>query len=176
MFNVDYKEATFDNLNTRTENHGDEIVPAVDVKLTFAIDADELKHFHPDLKPLLFAKYQPNDDDLFDEQEEQNEHVIDWRFREIHQIPWDYEGAGYRFVIWKALQDDEAEEMHPSDRREDVVLINTKLRKFKFSPLKGSLIEVSCSVAGCPNAKDVGRLFELQRSNITITLEPPRMQ
>ncbi len=136
MFHLDYKEVQYKNLNTRIELHGDENKPAVDIAITFIMEAEGLDDFNKDLRKLLFQTRKSTDDegDLLNGLPEENENVIEWRFNDIKNVDWDYEGAGYRFVIWKSLQDDA--EPAAADRKEDVVLIQTKVGKVKFMPKK----------------------------------------
>ena len=162
----------FQSLNTRTENHGMEKVPAMDIFISLPMHADILDSFDPALKDFLFQKYANiKEPDLLGDHEEENEGVLDWRFREIKGIPWEYKGAGYRFVIWSALDDEES----TTKRKEDVILIMTNISKFKFAPRKGGEVDVSFKIAASPNAKDAGRLYELQGSEVDISLEPPRL-
>jgi hypothetical protein len=176
MFEINQKEAKFKNLNTRTQFEGDESVGAVDIELALPMDADALDHFHKDLKSMIFMKQKNTDDpeqgDLMAGQEEENDGVIDWRFRELKQLNWDYQGEGYRFVIWKALADsDDIEAVNEID----VCLIMAKIDKFRFKPLAEGKVEVLFKVSCKAESSDVGRLFELQDKIIDITLEPPQI-
>lgn len=173
MFSIENTTAKFDSLNTRIEYHGQEKRPAADIHLTLEMDSSVLDYFHEDLKDLLFREYKNDDEgDLFNGQEEENEGIFDWRFKDLKKIDWSYEGAGYRFVIWSWV---EGEEEGNETFEEDVILIMTNINKFKFSPKKNGNIEVSFKVSGHPTPKEIGRLFELQGEAIDITLEPPRL-
>jgi len=176
MFEIKFSSAKFDTLNTRVEVHGEDKKPAADIFLTMSLDAGVLDYFHPELKDLLFHDYKNTDEeDLFSGEEEENEGVIDWRFRDLKKLDWEYDGVGYRFVIWAGIGGDNEEEEIEPEYREDVVLIMTRISKFKFKPLNEGKIEVSFKVAGHPTQKEIGRLFELQGEVIDITLEPPKL-
>lgn len=178
MFSIKFNTASFDNLNTRIELHGDEKKPAADIGLSMSLDANILDYFHSELKHLLFQEYaNVSEDDLFNGEEEKNEGVVDWRFRDLKKIDWDYDGVGYRFVIWAGIggtEEEKPEGIEP-EYREDVVLIQTTVNKFKFKPLNEGKVEVSFKVSGYPSPKEIGRLFELQGEIIDISLEPPSL-
>ena len=121
MLKLDNVNAKFSSLNVRAEFHGEEKVGAADISLKVELPAESLDQFNPDLRPLLFVKHQPEEGDLLADLREENGVVMDWRFRDLKMLNWDYEGDGYRFVIW-SWQDEEQD----GPAKEDLVMIQNQ--------------------------------------------------
>jgi len=175
MFKIQFKSLKLENLNTRLEFAGEDRKPAADLALTGEFDPNVLEYFHRDLKGMLFKKYEAPEGDMFQEQEQE---LIEWRFVELKTIKWDYDGEGYRFVIWSDIggtKGDGKPAGVPDECREDVVLVMSSVNKFTFKSKNNGSFEISFKVSGHPSPEQVGRLFELQGDSVSVTLEPPTL-
>lgn len=160
MFKLDRNDAKLTRLNVRSENHGDEHRPACDVFFNVEVENTHLDLLHPEIRGLLYKKKPLDEQDLAEQGQEHDETEL--RFNELTKLDWEYIGMGYRMIIWSSVTD-----------YEDVVLIDTKISKFKITCEQSGWVSIEFKVAGYPNEKDMGRLYTLLNSGVELTLEPP---
>ena len=147
-------KAKLSSVNVRSEKHGPELVPAVDIKL--AIDASNavLDKFHPDLKESLYFK--ATEDDSDDQADLDGiEPVTDLpnlRFPKLEgPLKWDLMGAGYALTIDYGL-----------GGNSNLVLHGCVINNFAFDAKEGGTVELALLVQHevsiiltAPEAKDV---------------------
>ena len=162
MFKLTNEECRISHMSTRTENHGDEHVGAVDLKLVCTMNNDALNMFDPELLSFLFKAKPAEEHDLVDAVDDE-ERLTDIRFHALPKtLAWDYKGAGYRLVIESGITGDR-----------DIILINVGLKKFKITPSQGGSVEIEFTASANPNGDEVALLYELQQEYVDVTLEPP---
>jgi hypothetical protein len=161
--------ANLDNVNVRAELHGEDHDVAADIKVTMSLPNTCLDMFDKDLRPSLFEKGELADLDLVDDAEHQemadqlgDDYMPVLKFPTMGMINWAYQTVGYRLIIEQGFSGEE-----------DLVLINTKLDKFRFDCKQGGSVNLSFRIIAHPNADDLGQLCQLIQQTITLTLEPP---
>jgi len=163
MFRLDTEDSKLTSVNARAEMHGEETMLACDLKFKVTMPNTALDMFDEGLRTTLFKRVDPKDADLADQGMADNDDYLPaLRFPEMSKVNWGYEGAGYRMVISQGISGEE-----------DVILINTKVDKFKFDCLQGGSVEIEFRVIGHPNETEMGRLCSLIQRDVDLTLEPP---
>lgn len=163
MFKLDTVNAKLTSVNPRSELHGEDTQMACDLKFSMTVSNTTLDMFDKDLRAALFTKARKEDMDLAEQGSDHPEDFTPlYRFPDLGKLSWSYEGAGYRLVIHQGFSGEE-----------DLVLIQTKIDKFRFTCKQGGSIDIDFRVVAHPNAKDMGKLCELIQNEVDITLEPP---
>ncbi len=142
--------ATFENFNPRVEKDGPDKVPAADLKVSVATDADVLAFFSPKLKQMYFNENGPHD--LADGLPLQDPHAVYPHAR-------DEEMAGAQVSIDFGVGD-------------PMVFTDAKVNQFKLTPMAGGSVIVAFRVQCRPNELQAGKLYVLQESGITLSLTP----
>lgn len=163
MFQMKEQDVKFVNLNTRTEKHGPETRPAVDLQVRWLTQNDSLDLFDKDLKPHFFKKAPKEDEEQGDLADQGVEYSLR-RFDECKCIKWEYKSAGHRMLIHRGIDEN------------NIVIGDCKVDKFQFEFKKGGLVEISFKISACPSKLAAGEIFDLQGDDITITMEPPESQ
>lgn len=166
MFSIEKQTANFNSWNPRTELHGDERVPAADIKVDMAVSNDILSQFDPTLKSLLYRQPHPGESDLIDQAGDEPDHTR-LRFPKIkNSIQWDYELVGATVVIHNGL----------GGPKSDIELAECTVDKFVFDPQDGGTVNVSMRIQCKPSEKQAGRLYELNGNSIELTIQPPEAE
>lgn len=155
------------SVNVRSEKHGKELVPAVDMKITVDSSNSILDKFHPDLKSSFYFKAEVADD----EQDELDgiDPVTDMpnlRFAKL-EGPFKYEttGAGYGLEIDFGLGGDSNLRFH-----------NVEVNNFAFACKEGGTVEVSFRAQVVnPDESLIGKLATLVQHEIDIVLTAPEV-
>ena len=126
-FSLNRERFTLANINNRTEKHGDERVPALDLKFSATLSNSILLKLHPGLR------------DAFYVQDRQRDIEADYgrklRFPLIGTIPYDLEIPRVRLRV------------HDCDsEKNDVVLIDGEANKFRLTPMDGGSVAISFRV------------------------------
>lgn len=166
-----------DNAQGRMEHHGETLVPAVDVSLTWRTSNRVLETLMPGLREVLFAKDTTDPDNVVDaelddeddDKEEQGElslpvdelSVIRFRYL-AYPLKVTMEGVGYRLQVAWGLDN-------------DIVLHGCKVSKIRVTPIAGGSVEISLHVS---SAKDIdadvsGRLLMMQQQDVSVGLLKP---
>jgi hypothetical protein len=159
--------AKLSSVNVRSEKHGPELVPAVDLKLAIDASNDILAKFHPDLKASLYYKAEPDADD----QEELDgidpvTNLPNLRFPRLDgPLKWDIMGIGYHLSIDFGLGGDSNLELH-----------GCEINNFAFSCKEGGTVELAFR-AQITNIDEqiIGKLAILVQHEVTITLLAPKV-
>lgn len=159
MFELAKQQVKLVKASTPMENHGKEFKLAVVLTVEAAISSKSLKQFAPDLCDSLYREAEASDDtDLATEPTGPT--VL--RFPKMSAFDWDWTGTGYTVVVDYGLGD-----------VSDISLTDAKVDSFSITPLEGGTANVKFNVIVHPEALDVGRLCEMQKRNIDITLTAP---
>lgn len=160
MFEIPVKQQVkLIKASTPMENHGKDFVLAVVLTVEAAISSQSLRQFAPDLCDSLYREAEQ--DDTTDLVTEPTGPTVR-RFPKMSAFDWEYEGAGYTLVVDYGLGGES-----------DIELVDAKVNSFTITPLEGGTVNVKFNVVVHPEALDVGRLCEMQKRNIDITLTAP---
>ena len=145
--------ATLESVNLRTEKHGQDKVPAADLKISAARDADVLANFSPTLKNFLFH----------------TEGTLDlaggFALRDPHlgyPLSRDEEMTGA--TVWIGYGPGAPMEFE-----------DAKVNTFKLTPMEGGSVIVGFRVQCRPTPEQVAKLYTLQETGIEFTLEPAEL-
>lgn len=159
MFELTQQTVKLASINPRAEIHGDERVPAFDLKIEAQCGNDVLIHFHPQLRSMLYQKNEAPD---LVEQSDDPEALTALRFPKMAPFKWEWEGTGYTVTVDYGLGGDS-----------DIKLADCKIDGIRITPMNGGTVGISFRVICKPETADVGLLCDRIQQNIEITLEPP---
>lgn len=163
MFNLDKHEATITNVNFRKENHGDEPVAAVDIKIETKASNLLLDSIDPELRKRFFKKPGKG---------EQQALPIDGNQLTALAMPMlaeqkiGHEYQGYEVEIGSLL-----------DHIEPVFFADAKVKRLSFNPLEGGSIELSLTISTLIDEDDDAALLSAwRRGEVRLSLTPPAKQ
>lgn len=163
-FSLTRQKARLTSFNPRAEHHGEETVPAADLKLEVSIGNEELAMFHHSLKNLLYF-YDPQiAGDLVDvaKKDEDKTYAPHLRMpRLVTPIKWDDEIVGGEFTIH-----------YGASQRSDIVLETVNVNNFVIEPQQGGTVVVGFRVQAKPNESQSGKLCTMVQTDLEISLEP----
>jgi hypothetical protein len=143
--------ATLVNFNPRAEKNGKERVPAADLSIRVARDADVLAYFAPTLKSMVFDHAGPRD--LAEGMPLRDKHMV-------YPLKRDEEMTGATVTIEYGV-------------KETIELADCRLKGFEITPHEGGTVWVDFTVQCKPDAhKHVPFLYLLQQQGITLSIEP----
>jgi hypothetical protein len=145
--------ATFENFNPRVEKDGPDKVPAADLKISAPQPADVLAHFSPTLKAFYFDEKGPRD--LAEGMPLRDPHAVYPHAR-------DEEMTGATVTIDFGVG-------------EPMVFQDAKINTFRLTPMAGGSVIVSFRVQCRPDERQAGKLYLLQETGITISVEPAEL-
>lgn len=155
------------SVNVRAEKHGpDELVPAVDLKLTVEQSNGCLAYFHGSLRDALYYNADPAAGDQ--PPLEGMAHSVTPNLRFAHlalPLKWDTEHTGYTLTI-----------DHGIGGASNVELADCTVGKFSLEPKEGGTVVVTFTVSASGDAlpeKVLGKLASLAQRDIQILLLGP---
>lgn len=156
------------SVNVRSEKHGPELVPAVDLKIVVDASNDILEKFDPALKEALY--YRAEQDDAGQEDLDGIEPVTNLpnlRFPKLDApLKWDHSGAGYRLDIDFGL-----------GGASNLIMFGCEINNLAFSPKEGGTVEVSFRVqVSSIDDLTLGRVAGLVQHEISIILTAPTVE
>lgn len=164
----DFTGVKLDNVNIRTQKHGDENVPAIDLAMTLTANNKVLDLIHHALRPTLFCAQgaqgrQPT-------QAEMDLPVDDLpnvRFPHLdYPVKYDSMLVGYTLTV-----------DYGRGGESNLRLKTCDIKTFKITPIEGGSVECKFTVQ-CADSIDeriVGKLSMLQQAEISITLDGPEI-
>ena len=156
MFSLNHQTAKLASVNPRAEIHGEDRVPAVDLKFEITGSNNVLSEFHPSLKSMLYER--PSEPDLADD----GTSLTQLRFKLLGPLKWAAELAGYTLrVHWGVSGHD------------DIALADCEVDTFRFDCEDGGSVGVGFRVIAHPTERDMGRLCGLIQREIEMSLEEP---
>ena len=162
MFAIAGHDAVLQNLNTRSEKHGDDDVPAADVKLVLIAPHSILAPFGESVIDFLFREPGVGEDAQAS-LELGGDRRTKIRHPKIKPLQLSDEFPGYVVTLSAGL-----------DSSTPQVFKEAKVRGFQFRPLDGGAVEVTLTASVYPDEHQAGVLFGWQRKTLQVTLEPPR--
>ena len=147
---LDKATATLESVNLRMEKHGDEKIPAADLKLSVAQPADVLANFSPTLKNFLF--HTEGTLDLAGGMELRDSHLG-------YPLTRDEEMTGATVQIGYGVG-------------EPMTFQDAKVNGFRLTPHNGGTVVVGFRVQCRPTPEQVAKLYTLQETGVELWLEP----
>lgn len=159
--------AKLQSVNVRSEQHGKDLVPAVDLKFTLDACNDVLSHFHGSLKSFLYQKTEASSTDAqpgLDGVEPVSD-LPNLRFPKLMPLAWDDEQTGMELVVDYGL-----------GGTSDLVLSGCTVNAVGLAPKEGGTVEVKFRVQ-CTNLLEatIGKLATLVQHDVHITLSAPEV-
>jgi hypothetical protein len=167
MFNIpDMRKVKLIDANPRSELHGKEHIPAIDLKFTMLAVNEWLAFFHEQLLH-AFYKGEPAAGDPAQPDLEGVEAVTSLpylRFPKMRMpIGWGWEGTGFTLTV-----------DHGMGGRSNLVLGDCKVDGFKFDMKEGGTVEITWRLqASKVEDKVMGKLCSLIQHDLEITLTAP---
>ena len=163
MFSLSESEASFTNINTRIERHGEDRVLAVDMKFSTSVGNTVLDTLGKGLRESLFRKpgsgEQPELPTIGDA-------MTAVRHPYLEPMKLSHEFTGYELEIGGHL-----------DATEPVTLVDVKLKKFTIAPVEGGSVEVTFTASANADPSELSALSDaLVREDVVLTLTPPSKQ
>jgi hypothetical protein len=154
------------NMNTRTEKHGVESVPAVD--LNFSMDAmnSVLSNFDGGLLSALYHRVKTTDDAQAElEGVEPITDLPNLRFPKLAPIKWDWKGMGYTLQIDYGLGAERCIELE-----------GLEVGKIVLDCKEGGTVEVKFQVQCCSGLTEaiIGKLAMMNGQEVHISLRAPK--
>lgn len=157
-FSIENAKARLTHINLRNEKHGDEDVPAVDLKFEWPTSNDALALFHPDLRDAIFQQ-SPAD--------RAQTHVAGVPaalkalvFPSMLPLRWGTDSTGLRLTI-----------DHGLGGKSDLVMHDCIADKFVIEPMEGGSVAITFRVRTTNIAEELfGRLASLLGHDVPLTL------
>ena len=163
MFNLHNQLSVLNNVNVRAENHGEDKVLGIDLKLSLTLSNDVLGEFDPDLKTALFKVPETGQEEL---DLEEATRLSALKFPSMGSIGWGSDLKGYKFKLHYGIGGEQS----------DVILQDCKVNSFRFTPKEGGSVEISVRVQANPQLSDMPKVLEYLGREATIDLLPPEEQ
>ena len=154
MFSLKKQQVKLIDVNLRAELHGEEPVPAADLKIEMTASNDTLAEFHPTLKWSLYDK---NGQDLVDKVNKDS--VTKQRYPAMSGFSWDLS------------LEHQAVKIHVPGSKEDIVFGDCKVDAFRIDPKDGGSVDITFRVQLHPQEKQVGKLHTILKKAVEITLD-----
>lgn len=142
--------ATFESFNPRVEKDGPDKIPAADLKVSVNTDADVLAYFSPMLKWFYFDENGPHD--LADGLPLRDNHAVYPHSRDEEMI-----GATVSIDFGVGTP---------------MIFQGVKVNQFKITPMPGGSVVLAFRIQCRPSEVQAGKLYLLQETGISLTIEP----
>lgn len=161
MLDLKASPATFSNLNTRIERHGDERVLAADAKFEVAASNEILDSIDPSLRGDFFRKPGKGEQqDLPIDAKHALTAVKHPALSGPHKLSTEFEGA----VLTIAGE---------LDMTDPLVLHDVKVKKLEFDTVEGGSVHLRFTASANIDADELAELSQfLVRENVVVTLTP----
>lgn len=160
MLQLTSVQAKLASFNPRAEKHGDENVPAGDLKFELRTHSSVLDAFDKSYRPFLFRK-----PDLEGEQQPllEGDKLTALAKPNLKPLKLDEEFTGYTLHISRGLE-----------ASAGLRLVDVGLSNFVFEAISGGSVAITFSATVHPDADEAGELCSLIQEIVDITLEPPQ--
>lgn len=155
-------KARLSSVNPRAERHGEELVPAVDLKFSIESSNDVLSEFHGALKSCLYFKSEASSGELDGVDPVSN--LPNLRFPKLKMpLKWEEDLTGYTLTIDLGL-----------GGKSNLELPSCAVNGFEIEPKEGGTVQVGFRVQAVRlSEKDIGKLATLVQHDLQIQLTPP---
>lgn len=160
MLTLNKATAKLSSFNPRAEKHGDENVPAGDLKFEVKVHSTVLDNFDHSYRPFLFRAADASGDQpgLL-----KGDDLTELSKPKLRALVLEEEFPGYTLRIGSGL-----------DSIEPLVLTDAKLSNFTIKAINGGSVSLSFSAAVHPDSEVAGELCSLIQEEVELTLEPPK--
>lgn len=159
MFSLHNAQAKLDSVNIRAEMHGEDHVPACDLKFTYTCGNEVLSEFDPSLRSFLYKK--ADSPDLADQASDPDRLSV-LRYPLLGPLKYAAEFVGHRLQFhWGATG------------KNDIKLGDCEVDGFRFDCKDGGSVDLSFRVIAHPAERDLGRLCTLVQQTVEISLIEP---
>jgi len=156
-FELSQQTAKLLHINPRTERHGDEEVPAADLKIEI-IDSNEiLSMFHPTLRSFLYVE-----EDTDDQLEGIEPRLTKLRFSSLLE----------RLTFDTALKGADVTISFGLGGSSDIELQTVDVDKFRCTLMEGGSVGLVFRIKAQPTGEQIKKLYEVLGSEITLTVVP----
>ncbi|MFD1558310.1 hypothetical protein ACFSHT_22215 [Paraburkholderia silviterrae] len=145
------------HVNLRTEKHGDQEVPAIDLRFRYTASNNSLVMFSPTLKSSLFEK----EDSPQKQINPDPDHLTVVKNPKMGPVRWDETYECARVVIHIG-----------ASGKEDVVLNDCKVNKWLIEVKAGGTVIYEYRVQANANEKEIAKIAGLLNHEIFVTLDP----
>lgn len=159
QFALENQNATVASINPRAEKHGEDNVPACDVKVELNLSHSILDSFDDGLRRFLFRKPAVGEQQSLLKGDDA---LTGLKYPQLAPLRWDQEFAGYTLSITNGM-----------GLSDPLVCEGVELKKFVIEPLEGGTVKLTFNVVCHPDEKQFGRLCLLVQEEVELTLEPP---
>lgn len=152
------------SVNVRSEKHGPELVPAVDLRITLDSSNRILDLFDPELRPAFYERSAEDDDQSSIDGIEEVSDLPSLKFSKLDgPIKWACAGTGYTLTVDFGLGGDS-----------NLVFYGCDVNNFAFVLKEGGTVEATFRVqVSNPDEGNIGKLATLVQHEVHITLDPP---
>ncbi len=159
MFNLTNHPATLASLNTRTEKHGEDNVPACDLKIKTTMVAAMAEALIPGLRASFFRK--PTVGEQQNLLDDDNRTQV--KYAHMSAPKFDITLTGYALEIERGM-----------GMSKPIVLQGVELKRFEAAFADGPSVELTFTASCHPDKSVVAELYEMQQEDVQITLVPPK--
>lgn len=158
MFSVANQAAKLMSVNPRAEIHGTDHVMVANLKFVIKVGNDVLSEFDPSLKSSLYKKADGHHGELINDAG----HLPSLKFHLMGPVKWGSKFSGYETVIHYGVSG-----------AQDIHLIDCAVDNFSFDCYDGGTVIVSFRVIAHPEPNELGRLCEMIKREVYITVCRP---
>jgi hypothetical protein len=162
MLTLEKQKAKLTSLNPRAEKHGDENVPAADLKFTFDAPNTILSEFHPELKSSFYRKADASD--AQGELVDGPGHLPKLRFPRVPGIKWDGDMVGAALTV------------HYGTGGKSDIELEVDVDGFSFDFKDGGTVTTSFRAKAKPDDKEIAKLYRLIQCEVDISLAPAQSE
>lgn len=156
------------NVQSRKEHHGEDLVAAIDLSLTWATNNRALAMVHPDLRASLYCDMRTPAERAQVEMDLPVDELPNIRFTKLtYPLKLETEQSGMTLRVDYGLGDGS-----------DLILMQCKLSKIRITPIEGGSTEIKWSLSSASDIDEriTGKLSMLQQQDIVITLLQPAVE
>jgi hypothetical protein len=139
----------------KSVQHGDERGSLADLDFVFKTTVDVLAEFHPTMHASFYKKGDATDAQSEVVPSEKKSPLIALKMPQIKHIDWDHKQTGCEFII---------------HRREDLVLAECEVDKFRIFFAEGGVVTVEFRVRARPTDEQAGAIFGLIMNELECSL------
>lgn len=158
MLNLTDHSAKLASLNPRAEKHGDDNVPACDLKFETNVGKAEAEALFPGIARMLFRKPAVG--------EQQNllgdDNLTQLKYSNLAPLKFDIDLPGYSLAIARGMG------LAPA------LQLSGELKRFAVQGIEGGSFGLTFSVTCKPEPDQVGELYTMQQEDVWLTLTPPK--
>lgn len=149
-----------DSFNPRAEKHGDENVPAGDIKFSTRVHSSVLDLFDPSYRQFLFRAAESSGDQpaLLP-----GDRLTALAKPKLQPLLLKEDWPGYMLLIGSG-----------ADIAEPLRLTDVELSSFRIEAMNGGSVGLSFSATVHPSEEQAGRLCQEIQNTVDVTLEPPQ--